>query len=291
MIDTHAHLYMVPRSDRLLDVIARCKNGEFPPPAVSPWTKLDTAVAIMTAIIVPGTTVETSIQAVTLANEYRDIVHAAVGIHPTSCGDTSEEDWLRLEQLAEFGGISHPASPAIAASTKVVAIGETGLDRYWDTVPFGCQVDFFHRHLRLARRLKLPVLIHCRDAHEDLMPILRKEALVPGLYGVVHAFSGDWPMAVELVELGFHISFAGAVTYTNKKFDVIKDVARRLPLDRILLETDSPFIVPHPYRGKLDANEPVMTAFVAAAIAELRQCSVLEIIRQTTENAVRLFDI
>ncbi|HBT75375.1 MAG TPA: hydrolase TatD, partial [Planctomycetaceae bacterium] len=166
-------------------------------------------------------------------------------------------------------------------------------DRYWDDTPFKVQLVFFQRHIELAKRRRLPILIHCREAAGDLLPILSREAgpRLPAserLFGLLHAFSGDVDMVRECVGLGFYISFAGSVTYRNKKFAPLWAAAAEVPDDKLLLETDSPYMVPTPYRGKLERNEPLMTAYVANRLAELRGTSFEHIAAVTTANARRL---
>jgi len=172
-----------------------------------------------------------------------------------------------------------------------VALGETGLDRYWDYCPFEVQRDYFGRHLRLSHETGLPVVIHCRESEADLLPMLREAAERGTLQGVIHALRGDAAMAEACLDLGLYISFAGMVTYTNKKFRPLKEVAATIPDDRILIETDSPYLVPHPLRGKQKRNEPARVVLTAASLAELRGVSVEQFAEQTTANARRLFGL
>jgi len=205
-------------------------------------------------------------------------VYAAVGIQPNYCAEAADGDWQQIISLA-----SHP---------KVVAIGETGLDRYWDFTPLQMQKDYFFRHIKLARETKLPLVIHCRDAEAELLDMLREATAGESpsgrpIGGVLHAFSGDAAMAGECVELGFHISFAGMVTY--KKSEALRRVALIVPEDRILIETDSPYLVPHPLRGKQKRNEPRNVVHTARCLAEQRGISLEEFASLTTANARRLF--
>jgi len=170
-------------------------------------------------------------------------------------------------------------------------VGETGLDRHWDFTPFELQRDWFDRHLRLAQARDLPVIVHCREADADLMPVLREAHQRRPLRGVLHSFSGDQALADECLGLGLYVSFAGAVTYTNKKFEPLREVARRVPADRILIETDSPYLVPHPLRGKQSRNEPSWLVHTARRLAELRGQALAEFVGRTAENARRLFGI
>lgn len=227
-------------------------------------------------VVCPGVTADSSEKVVRLAEGHPSL-YAAVGIQPNYCGEAAAGDWQRVEELA-----SRP---------RVVAVGETGLDRHWDFTPFEVQQDYFDRHLALAARLDLPVIVHCREAAADVLPMLRQAACSRGrpLCGVLHAFGGDRALAEECLALGLCISFAGAVTYRNKKFGPLREVAASIPDDRILIETDSPYLVPHPLRGKQKRNEPAEIVHTAACLAELRGTSVEAIAAQTTGNAQRLF--
>jgi len=256
LVDTHAHLDDTQFDADRDDVVARA------------------AASGIERVITVGISAQTSEQAVRLAEQY-DLVAAAVGIQPNSCSETALGDWDRVVRLAE-----HP---------RVVALGETGLDRYWDYAPIDIQRDYFDRHLRLSQQRDLPVVIHCRDAEEDVLPMLRQAAGRGPLRGLIHAFSGSASMAEECLSLELYLSFAGSVSYRNKKFRPLRDVAARVPANRLLVETDSPYLVPHPLRGKLDRNEPAKITLTAAALAELRDCSVEELSAQTTANARRLF--
>jgi TatD DNase family protein len=202
-------------------------------------------------------------------------LHAAVGIHPNATAEAAADDWEQVVAL-----VGHP---------RVVALGETGLDRYWDYAPLALQVEYLDRHLRLAQQHDLPVIIHCRDAAADLMPILRDAAARGPLCGVLHAFSGDEVLAAECIALGLHISFAGNVTYSNKKFDILRSAAKTIPDDRLLIETDSPYLVPQAFRGRRQRNEPANVVYTAAFLAELRDATAGEIAQLTTANARLLF--
>jgi TatD DNase family protein len=221
-----------------------------------------------------GTTAASSEAALRLA-EARPALFAAVGIHPNSAAEAADGDWDRVTAL-----IGRP---------RVVALGETGLDCYWDHTPLPLQQDYFDRHVRLAQKHDLPVVIHCRDAVAELMPMLRAAAARGRLQGVLHAFSGDAALAAECVALGLHVSFAGNVTYTNKKFDVLRAAAQTVPDDRLLIETDSPYLAPQLSRGRPKRNEPANVVHTAAFLAELRTVSADDIARLTAANARRLF--
>jgi TatD DNase family protein len=236
-------------------------------------------------ILIPGIDLETSHSAAALAAQYLP-VHAAVGIHPNDA-DGLPEDWLEtLRNLAQ-----HP---------KTAAIGEIGLDYYWDRTPKALQQRLFIEQLELARQAQLPVVVHCRDknppvgpALEDVLSILsdwqmqlKSEnhplAVRPG---VLHSFSGDLRSAERAVEHGFLIGITGPLTF--KKADLLRDVVASLPGGALLIETDAPFLTPHPHRGK--RNEPAYVKLVAEKMAEVRHTEFEKIARLTTANAERLF--
>jgi TatD DNase family protein len=256
MIDTHCHLDDQHFEADRAAVIARA------------------AAAGIGPIISLGTTAASSLETVRLTETYPTI-YAAVGIHPNSCAEAGPADWDAI-----VGLLDHP---------RVVALGETGLDRYWDYAPIEVQRDYFDRHLRLSQERDRAVVIHCRDAQAEMLPMLREAASRGSLRGVLHAFSGDAAMAAECLDLGLYVSFAGNVTYTNKKFQLLRQAAATIPADRILIETDSPYITPEPFRGKQKRNEPALVAHTAAALAALRGVPLDEFARQTTANARRLF--
>jgi TatD DNase family protein len=258
MIDTHCHLDDEQFDADRAAVVARAE------------------AAGVARMIVLGTSVASSRAAVRLAETYPNL-YAAVGIHPNTCGEAGPADWDAIHGL-----LDHP---------RVVALGETGLDRYWDHAPIELQRDYFDRHLRASQMCDRAVVIHCRDAHADMMPMLREAAAHGPLRGVLHAFAGDAAMAGECLDLGFYISFAGNVTYKNKKFQLLREAAAMIPADRILIETDSPYLAPEPFRGKQKRNEPALVAHTAAALAALRGVPLSEFIHETDENARRLFRI
>lgn len=203
-----------------------------------------------------------------LAEKY-PFIYAAVGVHPDEVGQLNEEtfEWLR----------------AAARSPKVVAIGEIGLDYHWNVEPEEVQKEWFIRQLELARELDLPVNIHSRDAAQDTMDIMKEHA--KGLRGIIHCYSYSREMAEEYVKMGFHIGIGGVVTFKNSK--KLKSVASSIPLERIVLETDCPYMAPIPYRGK--RNNSAYIDFVAATIAALRGITKEEVIEITEQNALELF--
>jgi TatD DNase family protein len=265
---------LIPHPSSLLDTHAHLDIEDFDPdrPAVIARAR-EAGVA---AVICPGISAGSSGAAVQLA-EAEPEVYAAVGIQPNYCAQAAPGDWERVVALA-----GHP---------RVVAVGETGLDRHWDYTPFAVQQDFFDRHLRLAQARRLPVIIHCREAEADAIAMLREAAGRGPLEGVLHAFSGDRTFAGECLALGLCISFAGAVTYTNKKFGPLREAARAIPEDRLLIETDSPYLVPHPLRGREKRNEPAHLILTAQCLAELRGVGLEQLAAQTTANARRLFGL
>jgi TatD DNase family protein len=214
---------------------------------------------------------ETIPQTLKLAESY-DFIYAAVGWHPHDAGDMKEEDLQWIEELSK-----HP---------KVVAIGEMGLDYYWDNAPRDVQKDVFRQQIALAKRVKKPIIIHDRDAHRDVVDILREEG-ADEVGGIMHCFGGSYDIAKECLDLNFYISFGGPLTFKNAKKP--KEVAKKIPLDRLLIETDSPYLTPHPYRGK--RNESSYVRYVAESLAEIKELSYEEICRITMDNGKRLFKI
>jgi TatD DNase family protein len=255
LIDTHAHLDLEDFDADRGDVIARA------------------AAAGVEAIICPAISAASSAAVVRLGAEHQ--LFAAVGIHPNSTAEALPGDWDEIVRLA--------------GQPRVVALGETGLDRYWNDVPFELQQDYFERHLWLGQERDLAVIMHCRDAHSDLLPMLRAAAAHGPLRGVIHAMSGDEAFAAECLALGLYISFAGNVTYTNKKFQSLRAVARTIPADRLLIETDCPYLTPEPLRGRVKRNEPANVVHTAAALADLRNEPLDQLASQTAANARRLF--
>jgi TatD DNase family protein len=252
LIDTHAHLDDHRLRAQWTDVLARA--GE----------------AGVVQVIAIGTTLADSTPVLDLAAAHRGIF-AAVGIHPNDAASAHPYDWDEVATLVD--------------RPRVVALGETGLDRHWDRTPFPVQQDYFGRHLELAHERDLPVVIHCREAEEDVIAQLR--ALNRPVKGVLHSFASHWDHAQAFLDLGLYLSFAGMLTFSNKTLDPLRDAAAKAPIDRILVETDSPYLSPFPFRGK--TNEPARVALTAARLAELRGMSLDDLARATTANARRLF--
>lgn len=221
-------------------------------------------------VINPGTDVDTSKRCIELSENYEPI-YAGIGIHPHEANKVRDD---YLEVLA-----------SMADKTKVVAIGEIGLDYYYDFSPREVQKRVFVEQIELASELGLPIIIHNRDSHEDMMDILRgNRGLLSG--GVMHSYSGSWEMAKIILDLGLYLSLGGPVTFKNARKSV--EIAEKIPLDRLLIETDSPYLTPVPYRGK--RNDPGNVGLVAEKIAEIRGMKVEEVGRITTRNAIKLFN-
>jgi len=252
LIDSHAHLDFSQFRDDRDAVVRRASEAD------------------VTAIINVGTDPASSEQSVELAARY-SMIYATVGVHPHDAGTLSGDV---LERLAE-----------LAAGEKVVAIGEIGLDFYRDLSPRDQQRQAFRQQIRLALELDLPLVIHDRDAHAETLQILRQEE-AGRVGGVLHCFSGDLDMAWEGIALGFLIAFGGPITYGGKKK---QDIAGRIPLEKILIETDCPFLTPVPHRGQ--RNEPAYVRHVAERLARLRGISFEEVAAATTGNAAELFGL
>jgi TatD DNase family protein len=254
LIDTHAHL----EDDRFAadrdDVVARAKT------------------AGVIGIVAIGTTAADSAAAIELASRYEE-VYASVGIHPNNAAIALSGDWDRVVELAQ--------------QDCVVALGETGLDRHWQDTPFELQRDYFDRHLRLMQKTVCPVVIHMRDCLADMVEMLREAHQRGPIYGVMHSYTGDAAAAAECCGMGLYISFAGMVTY--KKSQDLRDVAAVVPANRILVETDSPYLAPEPLRGK--RNEPANVVHTARVVAEARGLAFDEFAALSTANARRLFGL
>jgi TatD DNase family protein len=223
------------------------------------------------AVLNPGADLKSSKKAVEIAEKYPNI-YAAVGCHPHDTKYMDDETMNIFRELAK--------------SKKVVAIGEIGLDYYYNNSERDVQKKWFREQIRLAKELDLPYIVHDRDAHEDLLRIMKEEHY-DGARGVLHCYSGSVEMAREFIKLGFYISLAGPVTF--RKARVPKLVAKEIPFDKLLIETDSPYLTPEPFRGK--RNEPMYVRFVAEEIAEIRNVSLDEVAEKTNQNFKTLFNI
>ena len=254
IFDTHCHLNHEDLYKDLNSVIERAKS------------------AGVTRFLVVGYDKESSLLAVKLATEY-DFIYAAIGYHPTEIYGISETDFLDVMNL-----LKHP---------KVVALGEIGLDYYWikDEKERELQKEYFIRQINIANENNLPISIHNRDAIEDCLKILKEHPLKMG--GVMHCYSGSVESMNEFLKCGMYISLGGPVTFKNAKTP--KEVAKAVPLDKLLVETDSPYLAPHPFRGT--QNEPEKIKFIVEEIANLRGVSYKEIEDETYKNALRIFKI
>ncbi|WP_409272945.1 TatD family hydrolase [Neobacillus sp. SCS-31] len=253
LIDTHAHLNAEQYEEDIEEVIGRAKeNG-------------------VEKIVVVGFDRPTIEKAIELA-ETHDFIYACVGWHPVDAIDMTDEDLSWIEELA-----AHP---------KVVALGETGLDYHWDKSPRDIQKEVFRKQIRLAKKVKLPIVIHNREATADIVQILKEEN-ASEVGGIMHCFSGSVEIAKQCVEMNFYISLGGPVTFKNAVKP--KEVAAELPLDKLLVETDCPYLTPHPHRGK--RNEPSYVKLVAEEIARIKGIPFEDVAKATTENAMRLFGI
>ena len=249
--DTHAHLDMKEYDHDRPQVIERVFRQGFH------------------GIITIGIDLISSRKALALARLYRR-VWATVGFHPHDASSFQEEMLQPLEQLAQ--------------DPLVVAVGETGLDYYRNLSPPKVQREVFRKLVGLARKVSLPVVIHDREAHDEVLTVLKEEKAYE-IGGVFHCFSGDWEMAKKCLEMHFFLSITGAVTY--KKGSVLEEVVRRAPLDALLLETDAPFLTPHPFRGK--RNEPAYLAHTAQYVAGIRGMAAEDLSRAVLENTYRAF--
>jgi TatD DNase family protein len=253
LVDSHAHLELDPLYKQAAEVVKRA------------------AAAGVAYIVTVGIDLEDIKRALEIAERFPN-VFASVGLHPHNVKDVGKHGLSRVEEAAH-----HP---------KVVAYGEIGLDFFRDLSPRDLQISVFSDQLSIAKALGKPVVIHLRDAYTQGLEMLEKAAPFPS-GGMIHCFSGDAQDARRALDLGFHISIPGTVTY--KKNDALRSVVRELPEDRILLETDCPFLAPAPLRGK--DNEPAYIVHTAAKVAEIREVSVDYIAKVTTENAKRIFKI
>lgn len=214
---------------------------------------------------------KTSYEGIQLSNKY-EWIFPSVGIHPHDVVNYNESNIEEIKVLCK--------------NEKVVAIGEIGLDYYYEYSPKDMQKNWFRKQINLAREVRLPVIIHDRDAHKDCLDIINEEK-IQEVGGVFHCYSGSWEMAKEILKKGMYISFSGSITFKNAK--KLLDTVKNIPLDRILIETDCPYLTPEPYRGK--RNDSRYIKYTAGKIAEIRNLSVEEVAQITTDNAKKLFDI
>lgn len=255
LIDTHAHLDLKDFNEDRDEVIKRAFNSG------------------VKKIINIGYNRRTSISSIKLAERYENI-YAAVGVHPQDVKKYSIEE-IR-ENLVKWN-----------ENRKVVAIGEIGLEYYRveDEKNKEMQIKYFREQLDIAKQLQLPVVLHCRDAYEEMFEVLKKDKVD---YGVVHCFSSNKNVAREFLSLGFNISYTGIVTFKKKVEDVV-GAAYETPIDRIMIETDCPFLAPEPYRGK--RNEPGYVKYIAEKLATIKEIGLDEVEKATTENAIKMFNL
>jgi TatD DNase family protein len=253
LTDSHAHIQGKEYAGEAAAVIARAREA-----------------GVETIVAVGGTgDMSSNREAAALADSFPG-VYATVGMHPHDAKDVGDEELQTLKQLAE--------------RSKVVAVGETGLDYYYSHSPHATQREVFVRLIHLALEINLPLVVHEREAAEDAVALLRREG-DGRLRGVIHCFTGDYAAARRYLDLGFYLSFTGIITFKNA--DALREVARKLPLESVCVETDSPYLTPVPYRGK--RNEPAYVRFVAETLARIKDISFEEVARATTANARALF--
>ncbi|HWJ79282.1 MAG TPA: TatD family hydrolase [Niallia sp.] len=253
LFDTHTHINAEEFNEDLEEVIGRAVD------------------AGMEKMIVVGFDRPTITRAMELIDQY-DFLYASIGWHPVDAIDMVEEDLVWIEELS-----SHP---------KVVAIGEMGLDYHWDKSPKEIQKEVFRKQIRLAKKVKLPIIIHNREATSDIVEILKEEE-ASEVGGIMHCYGGSVETALECIKMNFYISLGGTVTFKNARKP--KEVAEAVSLEHLLIETDCPYLAPTPFRGK--RNEPSYVKLVAEEIAKIRGITMEEVASKTTENAKKLFGI
>jgi TatD DNase family protein len=255
LIDSHAHIQGKEYAGELEAVIDRARDA-----------------GVEKIVVVGGAgDMSSNTEAIALAASYSDI-YATVGMHPHDAKDVGEVEIGKLKELT--------------AQSKVVAVGETGLDYYYSHSPHDVQRRVFTQFIHMARETGLPLVAHERDAAKDAAELLRREG-AGKLRGVIHCFTGDYEAATKYLDLGFYLSFTGIITFKNAQ--PLRDVVRKVPLERMLVETDSPYLTPVPHRGK--RNEPAFVRFVAETIAKLKGVSLETVAAVTSDNVHALFGI
>lgn len=253
IFDTHTHLNVAQFDEDIPETIARAKELG------------------VTEMAVVGFDTPTIDKSLALSRDYEDI-YSIIGWHPTEAGSYSKDIEADLQSKLTL--------------PKVVALGEIGLDYYWMEDPKDVQDKIFRRQIAIAREMNLPISVHTREAIEDTYRILKEER-IHAVGGIMHSFSGDTEWMARFLDLGMHISISGVVTF--KKAIEVQEVAAAVPFDKLLIETDAPYLAPVPYRGK--RNEPGYTRYVAERVAELRETTLAEVAEKTRQNAHKLFRI
>lgn len=251
LFDTHVHLNVKQFQEDREETMQRA---------------FDAGVKYMTVVGFDRETIPLAIQ---IAEE-NETIYATVGWHPVDAVDMTDEDLQWIEEL-----LDHP---------KVVALGETGLDYHWDKSPVDIQKDVFRKQIRLAKKKNMPIIIHNREATEDILDLLEEEN-AKEVGGIMHCYNDAAKYVERCLNMNFYISFGGTVTFKNAPLP--KEAAAEVPLDKLLVETDAPFLAPHPNRGK--RNEPAYVKFVAEKLAEIKECPLEEIEKVTTQNAFQVF--
>ena len=254
LFDTHAHLDSEQLQPHLDDIL----------------TRVDEGAMRVTAI---GTDPRSSHRCLEIASEHEN-VFAAVGLHPNHCAKFDDSHWQAILEIVD--------------DENVVAIGETGLDKHWDDCPFEVQLKWFKRHIDLSFEKNKPLVIHTRDCETEMIETLESKARDGRIIGIMHSFANSVDTAKRCLELGMFISFAGMVTF--KKSNDLREVAKLIPDDRLLIETDSPYLSPHPLRSKRP-NVPMYVEHTARCLAEVRGVSVEAIAALTNDNATRVFNL
>jgi TatD DNase family protein len=251
--DTHAHLDDEQLAGDVSAVVARA------------------AAAGVTSILAVGTDVRSSRNCLAFATQFSGVL-ASAGIHPNHAAEAEPGDWDHIVRLSR--------------EPQVVALGETGLDLYWKDTPLAVQQDYFDRHIRLSQETGLPFIVHLRETAAEILAMLTEGRKRSALRGVMHSFTGTAEQAAQFLDLGLYISFAGMLTF--KKSDDLRAVAVSIPADRLLMETDSPYLSPEPFRGKRP-NEPARVVHTAECLAQVRGVTLEALAAQTTANARALF--
>jgi len=255
LIDSHAHIQGKEYANEVDAIIGRAREA-----------------GVEKIIAVGGAgDMSSNTKAIALAASYPN-VYATVGMHPHDAKDVGDEEFRKLKELT--------------AQSKVIAVGETGLDYYYNHSPHTVQRRVFIQFIHMARETSLPIVVHERDAAKDAAELLRSEGSAE-LRGVIHCFTGNYEAACKYLDLGFYLSFTGIITFKNA--EPLRDVVRKVPLDRMLVETDSPYLTPVPHRGK--RNEPALVRLVAETVAKVKGISLEEVAQTTTHNVQDLFRI